>query len=84
MSTEYKEKKNGHVFSFVEPPKKEEEKFVPNFWVYRKRWWFFETLFCICEEVLSMDEVILCNSSGHVIAILPKDKFAYAINIDNR
>jgi hypothetical protein len=53
----------------------------PEFYVYRKGFFWGESFFCICDEVLYYEETVLMKLNNQVIAILPKNAFSCAISM---
>lgn len=49
------------------------------FQVYRRRW-YGDYLFCVCDEVLTFDDVVIMKIAGDVVAIMRKQDFSYALS----
>jgi hypothetical protein len=78
------EHQNGKTFPNVKKDLKKqvENEFPSLFYVYRKCW-YGKSLFCIADEVTEVGSVVLCLYEGNVVAVLPFNDFACAINIKN-
>jgi len=61
---------------------KEEEKPKRKLYVYRKAW-YGEKFFCICDEVMTIEDIVVLRQGEEVIAVLPKKYFSCAISINS-